>query len=66
MKQAKHIDPEELRPYIGKWVSLDQSGDQERIVASGENAKECADAADRAGHRYATLMFVPGGNTVPG
>jgi hypothetical protein len=59
MKEAKHVDPEELRPFIGKWVALDQSGKQERVVGSGDDAVKAVKAAESAGYPDACLMFVP-------
>jgi hypothetical protein len=65
MKQAEHVDPEELRPFMGQWVALDQSGEQERVVGNGTTAAEAVNAAKSSGHIDACLMFVPRGTVVP-
>jgi len=59
MKQSEHVEPEELRPYIGKWVALDCSGKKERIVGNGVDAVEAMKLATKAGCPDATLFFVP-------
>lgn len=64
MKEAKHIDPDDLVPFMGQWVALDQSGEQERVVGNGASAKEATDAARTSGHKDACLMFVPRGPVV--
>lgn len=64
MKQAKHVDPEALRPFMGQWVALDQSGEHEKIVGTGASAKDAIESARAAGHRDPCLMFVPRGPVV--
>lgn len=59
MKQAKHIEPEKLRPHIGQWVALDCSGKKERLVGSGADAVEVVKRATDAGYPNAVLFFVP-------
>lgn len=59
MKQAKHIEPEKLRPYIGQWVALDCSGKKERIVGNGADAVKAMKSATDAGYPDAVLFFVP-------
>jgi hypothetical protein len=61
MKQPEHVDPEELRPFIGQWVALDMSEPKERIVGNGINAVEAMKKATDAGYPDACLLMVPRG-----
>jgi hypothetical protein len=47
---------EPLRPYMGKWVVLD---DTRAIRASGSTFDDAADAADRSGVSDPIFFFVP-------
>jgi len=47
--------PEALRPYVGKWIAMDE--DRE-IRASGKTFDEVLNAADREGVSDAEFLFV--------
>ena len=49
---------EELRKYENRWVAIVESGDQEIIVGSGEDATQAKEAAQSKGFKDTVLFRV--------